>query len=397
MTERWLVATTEYAGLTSYTGGIGRHYAALLPALAAQGVEIDLVLFTDGAVDAKAAPGIRRLFVHPTDGMPRLAALMHRAWVVRRRYRAGAYDRVFLPEWMGVGALLPRDAPLVTNLATGVRLANDISGLRLRDIPAGSRATVVVQGVLEARQVRRSRGVVAISRAMAERAERIWGVLPPLSVVRNCIDVAAIRRSGAMLPPGWPDGGRPLLLFVGRAERRKGVVDGFDAFARVAKQHPTAQFVVAGAGGDDRFEPSRAALIERLPRSARDRVTFLGHVAGEELYAAIAAADVAMCPSRWEGFGNVAVEVKAVGTPLIVTSGSGFDDFCTDDVDCLKVPPGDPAALAAAISRVVGEPAAARHRAQRAASEVARFSPAPVAAELRAAVDRLLGSVVAAA
>lgn len=46
--ERWLVATTEYAGLTAYTGGIGRHYAALLPALVRHGIEVDLAVFSDG-------------------------------------------------------------------------------------------------------------------------------------------------------------------------------------------------------------------------------------------------------------------------------------------------------------------------------------------------------------
>ncbi|AZS42786.1 Glycogen synthase [Microbacterium oleivorans] len=396
MTERWLVAATEYAGLTSYTGGIGRHYAALLPALAAQGVQVDLVLFTDGPVDARVTPGIRRLLIHRTDGMPRLAALLHRARVVRKAYREGDYDRVFLPEWMGLGALLPSRAPLVTNLATGVRLANEISALRVSDLPAASRAALVLQAALEGRQVRRSAGVVAISHAMAERSERIWGRLPAVEVVRNCVDVGAIRRAAAGPPVAWPAGGGPVVLFLGRTERRKGVVDGFDAFARVAERHPSALFVVAGAGGDDRFEPSRASLIERLPENARDRVTFLGHVAGEELYGAIAAADVVMCPSRWEGFGNVAVEVKAVGTPLIVTSGSGFDDFCTDGVDCLMVPPGTPDSLAVAVSRVLDEPVAARVRAQRALAGIDRFSPRPVANDLRSAVDRLLSSRVAA-
>ncbi|WP_065571694.1 glycosyltransferase family 4 protein [Microbacterium oleivorans] len=392
MTERWLVATTEYAGVTTYTGGIGRHYAALLPALAAEGAEVDLVVFADGPVDVRATPGIRRLFVHRTDGMPRLAALLHRAVVVRRAYRRGAYDRVFLPEWMGLGSLLPPGAPLVTNLATGIRLANEVSGLRLADFPAWSRPAVRLQESLEARQVRRSAGLVAISRAMAERSERIWGRLPALEVVRNCVDVAAIRRAAdrAARPRGWPDADGPIVLFLGRTERRKGVVDGIDAFARVVDRHPTARLVLAGAGGDDRFEPSRAALLERVPLSSRRRVTFLGHVAEDDLYGAIASADVVMCPSRWEGFGNAAVEVKAVGAPLVVTSGSGFDDFCVDGADCLMAPPGDPGALAAAVLRTLDEPDGALARARRAAAGVARFAPAPVAADLTAAVARLM-------
>ena len=73
-----------------------------------------------------------------------------------------------------------------------------------------------------------------------------------------------------------------------------------------------------------------------------------------------------ICPSRWEGFGNVALEVKAIGTPLIVTSGSGFDDFCTDGVDCLMVPPADSSKLAAALQRLIESPRLGRALAERA-------------------------------
>lgn len=399
MSERWLVATTEYAGVTAYTGGIGRHYAALLPALAAQGVEIDLVVFADGDVAARGAPGIRRLLIHPTGRMTRMSALLHRARVVRSVFLGSSYDRVFVPEWMGVGALLPADASLVTNLATGVRLANDVSGLRLRDLPWGMRPAVAVQSLLEARQVRRSTAVIAISQAMAERARALWGPLPPTTVVPNCIDVAAVRRAASLgrLPAGWPVATGPVVLFVGRAERRKGVVDAVDAFERLAGVHPTARLIVAGAGGDDRFEPSRAALLDRLPDRVRSRVTFLGHIAGDELYGAITAADVAMCPSRWEGFGNAAVEVKAAGTPLVVTSGSGFDDFCTDGEDCLMASPGNPDSLARALARTLDDASAAGDRVCRASNGVDRFSPAPIATSLRAAIDELLGTAAVSA
>lgn len=393
MSERWLVAATEYAGLTAYTGGIGRHYAALLPALAEQGAEVDLLLFADGPLVRSSAPGIRRLTVERTDGIPRTAALVHRAVSLRRAYRAGAYDRVFLPEWMGLGAFLPRDAPLLTNLATGMRLVNEVSGLRLRDLPVKSRLPVLLQSRMEARQIRRSAGVIAISRAMRDRTAALMGPLPPVAVVRNCVDVDGVRAGASTrrLPAGWPQGQGPVILFLGRSERRKGVSDAFEAFADLSPRHPGARLVLAGAGGDPRFEPTRASLLERLPASARDRVTWLGHVGGDELYAAIAAADVVMCPSRWEGFGNVAVEVKAAGTALIVTSGSGFDDFCTDGEDCLMAPPADPAALAAAIERVLDDPVAADARAERASADVDRFAPGPVAADLRGAADQLIG------
>ncbi len=65
-TPRWLVATTEYAGLTAYTGGIGRHYAALLPALVRQGVAVDLAVLADDDLVAEDVPGGVHLVDHAT-------------------------------------------------------------------------------------------------------------------------------------------------------------------------------------------------------------------------------------------------------------------------------------------------------------------------------------------
>jgi len=131
-----------------------------------------------------------------------------------------------------------------------------------------------------------------------------------------------------------------------------------------------------------------------LPPTARDRVIWLGHVPGEELYGAISRADVVICPSRWEGFGNVALEVKAIGTPLVVTSGSGYDDFCTDGQDCQSVPAADPGRLAAAITVAVRHPAWARTLAEHARAQVADFAPDPVARDLLAAAAELLAGAV---
>ena len=63
--ERWLVAVTEYAGLTEYTGGIGRHYAALLPALVNLGITIDLLVFSSTRRAGRAIPRRRRSEASP--------------------------------------------------------------------------------------------------------------------------------------------------------------------------------------------------------------------------------------------------------------------------------------------------------------------------------------------
>ncbi|GIG36019.1 glycosyltransferase family 4 protein [Cellulomonas pakistanensis] len=392
---RWLVATTEYAGLTPYTGGIGRHYASLLPALVRQGAAVDLLVLADGPLLPDADLRGVRLAGHVRPPRARVPALLARAAAVRRAYRAGGYDRVFLPEWAALGVALPAGAPLLTNLATSTRLANEVAGFTPRSFGLRGGAVVAVQSRLEDRQVRRSAGLVPISGAMQRWTEEAFAGLPPARVVRNCIDVAHVRRAAgtAALPAGWPAGDDPMVLFLGRLERRKGVTDAFAAFAEVARRHPTARLVLAGASGDRRFEPDRAALLAALPAEARDRVTWLGHVDDDTLYRAVREAAVTMCPSRWEGFGNAALEAKAIGAAVVVTTGSGYDDFCTDGEDALMVPPADPAALARALLRLLEDPVLAASLGARAAAGAEHWTADPVAADLLDAADDLLGPV----
>jgi len=391
--ERWLVAVTEYAGLTAYTGGIGSHYAALLPALVASGRSVDLVVFSDAPLTEGAELRGVRLIRHVGLGrLPRVLALPLRALIVRRLAARNAYDRILLAEWGGLGAALPRRAPLVTNLATSMRLSNEISALPSSALPVATRAAVAVQNRLEDRQILRSAGVVPISRAMLRWAARQYPGLPPARVVRNCVTVneVTVAARGRELPTGWPEGDDPVVLFLGRLERRKGVADAVRAFARVAERHPRARLVLAGASGDSRFEPTRAELLALLPEAVRQRVVWLGHVADASLYRGIAAAAVAICPSPWEGFGNVALEIKAAGTPLVCTTGSGFDDFCVDGEDSLMVAPAHPEALAEAIGRLLDDRGLAAGLVRTASARVLDFAPEPVAADLAAAVDELL-------
>jgi len=392
MTPRWLVALTEYAGVTPYTGGIGRHYASLLPALVRAGVDIDLVLFVDDELLTRQAEGGVRIVAHrrlhgvPTALVPIVRAIDFRAIAVSRNY-----DRVLLPEWGGIGAFLPDALPVVTNLATSMRLSNEVSGIDVRALPAGRRVLVATQNFCEDRQIARSRGVVPISSAMEARNRRLLGGLPLAHVVRNCIDVERVQdlAGSSPLPAAWPSGAWRTVLFLGRLERRKGVVDAADAFRIVAESADDVRFVFAGSPGDSRFEPTKSELLDRIGAGAQGRVTLLGHVPGAELYRAIAVADVVVCPSRWEGFGQVALEAKAIGRPLVVTSGSGYDDFCEDDVDSLVVAPAAPVALAAAILRLLQDHELAARIASAARSGVSRFTADAVAPDVVEAVTAL--------
>ena len=207
-----------------------------------------------------------------------------------RASRRAGYDRVFLPEWSALGAALPRSAPLLTNLATSTRLAKEISGLRLRDLPPGEPTP---------------RRAADPSRDPAD---------PPVG--RTDLDLECdADRTRAMLrtfrPPSWsataststtferhPDprpcraGGRkPTTPSSSSSVGRNGARGSIEAVGGLrsscTRGRRQARLVLAGAGGDRRFEPTRSSLLAMLPATAQGRVTWLGHVPGDELYRAV--------------------------------------------------------------------------------------------------------------
>ncbi|GIG39397.1 glycosyltransferase family 4 protein [Cellulomonas phragmiteti] len=392
---RWLVATTEYAGLTAYTGGIGTHYAGLAPALVAAGAQVDLLVVAPGPLLSDRAPGGVHLLASAAVPGSGVAALSRRAHVVASAARRGRYDRVFLPEWGALGARLPARAPVLTNLATSTALQNAVAGFTPASFGWRQGTVQVVQSFLETRQIRRSAGLIAISTAMADRTRRTLGEVPPLRVVPNTVDVAQVRRlAGAgPTPTWWPGAAGPVILFVGRLERRKGVLTATEAFARVAAAHPDVQLVLAGASGDARFEPDRDELLCAVPPAARSRVHLVGHLSAEQLHPCVRAATLVLCPSVWEGFGNAALEARAIGAPVVVTRGSGFDDFCTDGRDALVVDPGDVGELARAVTRLLAEPALRERLGRAAATSADDYAPERVAPLLLDAADELLGAL----
>ncbi|WP_158615085.1 glycosyltransferase family 4 protein [Cellulomonas sp. PhB150] len=391
---RWLVATPEYEGLTTYTGGIGTHYAGLLPALVAAGADVDLLVLAGEPLTSTSAPGgVALLGTAPIRGRGVLA-VAQRARAVARASRARSYDRVFLPEWGALGASLARRTPLLTNLATSTALQNQVSGYSPASFGWRRGAVQVVQSHLEVRQIRRSAGVIAISRAMAARSGQMLGRLPPSRVVPNTVDLARIRSlaQAGSVPGWWPRTG-PTILFVGRLERRKGVLEAAAAFGRLCRTHPDAHLVLAGSSGDARFEPDKRDLLDLVPADARGRVHLVGHVPAEQLHAWVRAAAVVTCPSLWEGFGNAALEAKALGAAVVVTRGSGFDDFCADEEDCLMVAPGDADGLARAVARLLDDATLRDRLGQAAARSADAYAPERVAPLLLTAADELLGPV----
>jgi glycosyltransferase involved in cell wall biosynthesis len=140
------------------------------------------------------------------------------------------------------------------------------------------------------------------------------------------------------------------LLYVGRVVPNKGVATAIKALALLPEE---ARLDVDGYGAPEVLD-ELAALARSVGVS--ERVTFV-----RSPRAALADryrdADVVLFPSEWpEPFGLVPLEAMARGTPVVATGTGGSGEFLHDGVNCLLFPPGDPAALADAVSRLAADP-----------------------------------------
>jgi glycosyltransferase involved in cell wall biosynthesis len=133
---------------------------------------------------------------------------------------------------------------------------------------------------------------------------------------------------------------------VGRLSIDKDTETLLDAFAAIAPAQAEVDLLVIGDG------PERSALVRRAAAlGIGERVRVLGHRGDTaELYAAM---DVFVLSSRTEGMPNTLLEAMAMGRPCVVTPVGGVAEIARDGVEALHVPPGDRAAMAVGLARVL--------------------------------------------
>ncbi len=168
--------------------------------------------------------------------------------------------------------------------------------------------------------------------------------------------VAGEHRRPARAQLGW--GEEPVVLSVCRLVLRKGVDTAIHALAHVRESFPDCRYVVAG-DGPDRAQLQALAALEH-PDGA---VQFLGRVSDDDRRTLLLAADVYVMASRpgpegeSEGFGIGFLEANAHGLPVVGARTGGIPEAVTDGVNGLLVPPSDPAALGAALTSLLADPA----------------------------------------
>lgn len=183
-------------------------------------------------------------------------------------------------------------------------------------------------------------------------------------IAPNCIDVeeyhalpeGAAFRQRHRLPPD-----APLVLFLARVNKIKGVDFLVAAFAEACRQIPNA--VLAIAGPDDGFLPEVQRQVGEL--GIEDRVRTIGYADGAAKLEAYRAADVYVLPSTYEILGITLLEALACGAPVITTDRCGLADEIQQNTLGSVVKHGDVRGLSDEIVRALNERDAARRDSER--------------------------------
>jgi glycosyltransferase involved in cell wall biosynthesis len=142
-----------------------------------------------------------------------------------------------------------------------------------------------------------------------------------------------------------------VAIYAGRLSREKGLLDLIDAWCR--GMPAGSELIVAGAEIPD--HPWNVAPDARARAATASRpVRFIGGLAQGALAEWLRLADVQVQPSHFEAFGTSAIEAMASGLPVIASDVGGLPDFVTPNVNGLLVPVQDPASLASALARLLG-------------------------------------------
>ncbi len=224
------------------------------------------------------------------------------------------------------------------------------------------------------------------SRSFAEEVRENHGTPPERwTVVPGAVEAGRFRPRAGWRVGELADPARPVILYHGRVDRRKGALDLLDAFAELQRRgHPAAgraRLRYSGIG------PDSAAVSERVAAlGLGERFESLGYVSYDDVPAVYRGADLFASPTYSEGFSNTILEAMSAGLPVVSCRVVGVVDCLRDGENGLLVPPGDIPALADALARLLDDAPLRRRLAESAFAEANDVYSWPVVARQIAGV-----------
>jgi glycogen synthase len=365
---RVLMLSWEYP--PHIVGGMGKHVMDLAPALAACGIELQVLtpLLRDGAAREISPQGISIYRVEPphmedygfvsfaieTNSV--MAQSAQELWAT-----AGGFDLIHAHDWLAASAAVALKhawrRPLVATIHATER------GRSQGHIGDGHSEQI---DRLEWQLTYEAWRVIACSKFMADQVHTYF---------RTPLDKIDVIPNGIYLPPDpfasdeerrtfrrrFAADDQPLVFSVGRVVFEKGLHILVDAWPQVLAALPQAQLLIAGTGS---YLPLLRQRASDLGVAAQ--VHFTGFIPDEERDKLYRVADVAVFPSLYEPFGIVALEAMAARCPVIVAETGGLAEVVTPHETGLTVRPNDPGSLAWGILHALQQPAWSHARAENA-------------------------------
>jgi len=201
---------------------------------------------------------------------------------------------------------------------------------------------------------------------------------------RNRIQRIPMGISVSPPPGGRVRSGERTVVFVGRLDWEKGADVLLAAIPQILSEVREAVFCIAGTGDLERELRANAAAMG-------DHVRLLGW--RDDVASLIGCADVAVVPSRREGFGRSVIEAMSLGVPVVASATGEIVNLIEDGVTGILVPPGDAEALAGAVVRVLlDQPLAERIGSEARARTAGKYSVAVMCAAVEQVYARLMAS-----
>ncbi len=225
-----------------------------------------------------------------------------------------------------------------------------------------------------------------VNAVMQKELQAFYGDARKAVLIPNGVDPALyIKRSGCRELAGELGlGTEKVIMYTGRLSREKGLDLLIRSFARLRVREKPC-LIILGSG------PQRSRLLNQIRQAKLEHdVHLLPAVDNVEDYLQLA--DVFVMPSRFEGLSNAVLEAMACGLPVVATRVTGTDELISDGLDGVLVAADDAQAMAAALDRLLDNPAEAAALGRRAREKIeAQYDLAGIAARYES-VYRELGS-----
>lgn len=358
-------------------GGLGKHVVELVPELVAKGVEVHLVVPRLGGGEWKeplpmpdGSPAQNGSHVYRIeagrDGGDFFANTWHdnvgleefSTWLIRHE---GGFNLIHNHDWLSgfsaVGLKHDLHLPMLTTIHATEKGRN------------GGHLWEGMQNAIHQAEwwlAYEAWRVITCSHYMAWEVRNSFGVPDEkIDVIPNGVDP---RRFDALhgidlasFRLGFAQPHQPIVYYVGRMVREKGLSVLIDAAPMVLREWPDVRFVLAGGGW---YANELRAKADDL--GVTDNIIFPGRISDEVRDALFKVANVAVFPSLYEPFGIVALEAMAAGAPVVVSEAGGLPEVVDLHETGITVHTNDAGSLAWGILHTLRNPEWSRQRAENA-------------------------------